>query len=200
MRARTILEALSRGEDWRKTMQAGIHDKATRDEMLERELKNMREYYESDEFLDQYKEALWTRYIENEDVNVAIIKDKWNKEPMIHRVEQRDGGEYRVRVGQEEAQWIYDHVKDNIEDYTERFGNYYTGYWRIESVTIGEVAWEISEKWMEEYLEEEEVVSDGMIFNDMSSEGFFINLDNEKFPEAFMDYLQSRFPDREFKR
>jgi len=142
-------------------------------------------YYNSDNFADCYVQCL----MEQADASFipGIIKQICEKE-------------FDITLSTSESEKIFDYIYDNIDEFIEKFSNYYVGYCCVDSIAFGEQEEDLTcvynPKTGENYeLSEIEpiyedagfYVNEGMAYLDLSDEGIMINIKKEQVEKILRD-------------
>lgn len=135
-------------------------------------------YYNSDDFADCYVQCLM------EQADASFIPDT------IKKICER---EFDITLSTSESEKIFDYIYDNIEEFIEKFSNYYVGYCCVDAINFGEQEEDLTCIYNPETGDNYELsdiekiyedagfyVNEGMAYLDLSDEGVMIKLKKEQ--------------------
>lgn len=147
--------------------------------------ESIRAYYNSDDFADCYVQCLM------EQADASFIPD------IIKSICEK---EYEIILSTKEAEKIFDYIYDNIDEFIEKFSNYYVGYCCVDSVNFGEQEEDLTCIYNPETGENYELselekiyedagfyVNEGMAYLDLSDEGIMIKITKEQVQKILRD-------------
>ena len=151
--------------------------------------QRIKSYYESKDFKNNYSINLL------EDIHA--VKNNIKKVLQDYKFDKFYGFELSYgQITDDLIQKVYDHILDNIDDFTRDFNGYWVGSTSLDSVSFGEQEEEIQslinhktgEPYGKQYLkivfeDEDFYISDnGYAYYDMSSEGVHVDLLAQEIP------------------
>lgn len=135
-------------------------------------------YYNSDDFADCYVQCLM------EQADSSFIPDT---------IKKICENEFDIALSTSESEKIFDYIYDNIEEFIEKFSNYYVGYCCVDSISFGEQEEDLTCIYNPETGENYELseiekiyddagfyVNEGMAYLDLSDEGLCVKITREQ--------------------
>lgn len=135
-------------------------------------------YYNSDDFADCYVQCLM------EQADSSFIPDT---------IKKICENEFDIALSTSESEKIFDYIYDNIEEFIEKFSNYYVGYCCVDSISFGEQEEDLTCIYNPETGENYELseiekiyddagfyVNEGMAYLDLSGEGLCVKITREQ--------------------
>ena len=135
-------------------------------------------YYNSDDFADCYVQCLM------EQADSSFIPDT---------IKKICENEFDIALSTSESEKIFDYIYDNLEDFIEKFSNYYVGYCCVDSISFGEQEEDLTCIYNPETGENYELseiekiyddagfyVNEGMAYLDLSGEGLCVKITREQ--------------------
>ena len=135
-------------------------------------------YYNSDDFADCYVPCLM------EQADSSFIPDT---------IKKICENEFDIALSTSESEKIFDYIYDNIDEFIEKFSNYYVGYCCVDSIAFGEQEEDLTCIYNPETGENYELseiekiyddagfyVNEGMAYLDLSGEGLCVKITREQ--------------------
>lgn len=142
-------------------------------------------YYNSDGFADCYVKCLM------EQADASFIPGT---------IKKICENEFDIALSTSESEKIFDYIYDNIEEFIEKFSNYYVGYCCVDSVSFGEQEEDLTCIYNPETGENYDLseiekiyddagfyVNEGMAYLDLSDEGIAIKITKEQVEKILRD-------------
>lgn len=126
------------------------------------------EYFEHEDFIDNYKDALLESFGYDKDVICNRIQEIFN----IRNYEVNNYYGETVYIDSETAEKIHEFIEENFEEFIDTFAGYYVGYTSIQSLSFGEQYEDLSS------FERENVKE---LKKQFEEEGFYVNENNEAY-------------------
>ena len=140
--------------------------------------ESIRAYYDSEDFADCYVCGLM------EQADASFIPDT---------IKKICENEFDITLSTSESEKIFDYIYDNIEEFIEKFSNYYVGYCCVDSTSFGEQEEDLTCIYNPETGENYELseiekiyddagfyVNEGMAYLDLSDEGLCVKITREQ--------------------
>ena len=135
-------------------------------------------YYNSDDFADCYVQCLM------EQADSSFIPDK---------IKKICENEFDISLSTSESEKIFDYIYDNIDEFIEKFSNYYVGYCCVDAINFGEQEEDLTCIYNPEtgdnyelsdiekiYEEAGFYVNEGYAYLDLSGEGLCVKITREQ--------------------